>query len=383
MRIIYFNHCTGMYGASKSLFQLVKEMKEVYEVESIVITPDNGDLNSELSKIGIENYVFRYCWWVYKENYFTEEELEKKKERYNTINKKSIEEMYEFFKNKNVDIIHSNSITIDIGADLALKMNIPHIWHIRELLSEHYSLTHYCYLDEAYKKMQSMSSKVICISDIVRNRYRGKIENDKLELIYNGIEEIDYINKRNDGSRFNMIFTGVISEDKNQIELLKALNILINQKKYNDLDVYFAGNGDETYIKELKLFIKENKLDSNVKFLGYVKNVATILGQYDVGIVCSKCEAFGRTTVEYMMNELITIACNTGANKEIIDHKINGFIYEYNNFYDLSRKIEYVYNNRYILEELRRKAREKALTKFTSKVNSERIYELYKSLQKN
>ena len=53
----------------------------------------------------------------------------------------------------------------------------------------------------------------------------------------------------------------------------------------------------------------------------------------------SKNEAFGRVTVEYMLQNLAVIASDAGANSEIIENGVSGLLYRLGDVDDLARKM--------------------------------------------
>ena len=65
MEIIYVTHYTGLYGANKSLLELITKMVKEYGIKPIVITPNKGELNAELDRLNIENYSFKYYYCKY------------------------------------------------------------------------------------------------------------------------------------------------------------------------------------------------------------------------------------------------------------------------------------------------------------------------------
>ena len=50
MNVLYITHYEGLYGANKSLLEIVKNMKQNYNLNVVVITPKYGDLNEALNK---------------------------------------------------------------------------------------------------------------------------------------------------------------------------------------------------------------------------------------------------------------------------------------------------------------------------------------------
>ena len=117
----------------------------------------------------------------------------------------------------------------------------------------------------------------------------------------------------------------------------------------------------------------------NIKFNNYKSDIQNIIKDYDVGIMCSKSEAFGLVTVEYMSNKLITIVPDKGACPEIMEKEC-GFMYKYGDYQNLANIIEKIYN----METKEKKqisdnAYKRALN-FSSKSNVENVMKLYKQI---
>ena len=91
-------------------------------------------------------------------------------------------------------------------------------------------------------------------------------------------------------------------------------------------------------------------------------------------------EAFGRVTVEYMANYMPVIGVNTGGTAEIIKDKLNGFLYELNNIEELASKMEYFINNKDDIERIGKSAYKYVIEKYDMKTNTEKIYDVYKSI---
>lgn len=386
IKVAYISHYTGLYGANKSLLEVIINMKTKYGIKPIVITPGIGEFSKKLDGLNIENYSFKYYQWMNnKENNKTKSLI--KLLRYKLYNRIATIKISNLLKNKDIDLIHTNSTVIDIGANISKKIKVKHIWHLREFGEEDYNLIPYKKFNKACTFIEENSDKIICISAILRDKYKKQINNkNKWKLIYNGIRVEDYFNdilNKEYNKDFVILFTGFITKSKNQMELLKAVEIVINKKNRKDIRLYYLGDGDQDYINEMKQFCDENKLDNNVFFEGRVENIKEYIKKSHIGVICSKKEAFGRVTVEYMMGGLAVIASNTGANPEIINNNIDGVIYEFGNYEDLSCKIEELYINRSKLKSLSLNGQKKAIDKFTSDINCKNIYEIYKQVMKS
>lgn len=383
MEIIYVTHYTGLYGANKSLLELITKMVKEYGIKPIVITPNKGELNAELDRLNIENYSFKYyyCKYLKQDNIIRRIY---KYLRYKIFNQIALKKLIKKFKNDNISLIHTNSSCIDIGCKLANKLRIKHLWHIREFGEEDYGLINYTGNKRTYEYMENKSDVIIVISNILREKYLKFIQKkDKVKLIYNGVNKHDYfidISNKNFDFEFNIVLAGLICEEKNQVDLIKCIDILVNKKDLNNIKVYLLGNGNEDYVNMLKKLVRTMKLEDNIKFEGRVENVTKYIQQSHIGIITSFKEAFGRVTVEYMLGGLAVVASNTGANPELIKENFDGIMYSLGDYQQLSEKIEYLYNNREKLKEICKNGQRKAINRFTSDINCKNIYNLYKDV---
>ena len=114
---------------------------------------------------------------------------------------------------------------------------------------------------------------IVVISDVVKKALKDNfgITNNVLEIPNSvDIKKIRTMSEENIDVPNKALFTtlGRLDENKNQILLLKAANIL--KKRRNDFIIYILGDGDKR--KELENYIKENNLEENVKILGFQNN---------------------------------------------------------------------------------------------------------------
>jgi glycosyltransferase involved in cell wall biosynthesis len=232
--------------------------------------------------------------------------------------------------------------------------------------------------------MNKNTSYFIAISNAVRNNWINKgIDSSKIRTIYNGIKLDDIVQKEynhlsNKDNKFRIVFSGAITNNKGQIHLINALNLL-DDKMMKNIYVDFIGNYDFKYYEYLMTIVKKNHYSNNINFLGYCKNIRKEICKYDVGICCSKSEAFGRVTVEYMAAGIPVIGSNTGSNLELITNSV-GYLYDYNNDDSLTEVISYCYNNRNELQKKGIQAKSTVYNKYNTKINVKNIFELYCSI---
>jgi len=383
MKVLYIASGDSKYGASHSMIEMMLSMKKYYGVEPILLTRKHNHLNVLCEKQNIENYSF----WnrdIMAGSAYSNIFLNALKHTvkyllflYGGLTQKHIEQTQLDFSS--IDLIHSNHNRNDIGAYIANIYSIPHIWHLRELGVEDYRVIFYKRKCVSY--MNQHADKFIAISNCVKDAWikRG-IEESKINVIYNGIDltKFQYKKKRTD-NKVRIVMCGHIQSTKGQDQLIRALALFSH--KYDDIiDVDFYGDAYPDYHRLLLSLVSKNNLEKIVHFQGYNNQIPLKLSEYDIGIVCSKAEGFGRVTVEYMAAGLAVIASDTGANPELIDNRINGLLYQYGNINDLALKLQSLIDNPIDLERISCNGRKKAYQKYTTEQNVANIYNLYKKL---
>ncbi len=285
-----------------------------------------------------------------------------------------------FIKGNHVDIIHTNSARSDIGCFINKKYKIPHVMHIREFADADFDCISFRpnYIDIFNK----YTTKFVSISNAVKNHWIKKgVDSNKIVLVYNGIkfEDITESSDQNKRESFKMIIAGGVVPTKGQKIAIEALTYLPDPiKRGVKLDI--VGWGINEYIQELKRLVKTVGLDKNVRFVGPVNDVHKHLGDYQVGLMCSKAEGFGRVTAEYMHAKLGVIASNSGANPELIQDGENGLLFKSGDAMSLAACIERLYNDRDLLIRLSHAAKDKARRSFTQEGNAKNIAEIYKEV---
>lgn len=375
--ILFISHYSEMYGANKSMYKLILELKAKYNIIPFVLLPRQGSICSHLDEAGIEYKISHYYWWVNNETGLFQKILNVRKQ---LINAFRVRKLANLFKIKRIDLVYSNSITINIGYYISKRLNTPHIWHFRETLDA-YNFKFSLGNTFAKLLLRKGATKYIVISDFVLQYYQNQIPIEKTIKIYNGISINEEHTKKiapND-KKFHICCIGIISKDKNQVEIIEALRILKDRKKTN-IRLHLIGWSVSSYLETIQEKIEKYGLNEMVIFHGHQNDISTYLNKMDVGVICSRNEGFGRVTVEFMLHYLPVIASDSGANAELVKDRLNGLIYRIDKPEELAEKIEYLSEHRAVTEILGKTANHFAKTHFSSKQNTEKIATLISSI---
>lgn len=379
MRVLFISHTNSLDGANRSLLQLVKELRDNHNVTPIVVCPRDRQshvLTDVYAKEGIECIPVPLV-------------------KFKLVGNKSLvakmllavlfllRNLYLFYALRGVkfDLVHSNSSVIDMGAYLVLWRRVPHVWHLREFGYEDFRMQ--SVFGKRYERWIYKKCEVaIAISKAIEQKFKP-LFGTRIRLIYNGILPKDEsLSASHTNPVTTFCITGRLEPNKNQMEVLKACLLLKHESKCHFRLLVVGAGGNTAYTEELKKYVADNGLQDEVMFMGYRTDVPEILSQCNVGLTASTNEAFGRITVEYMMQNLAVIASDTGANPEIIRDGDTGMLYPSGDARQLADKMLALLQNRNLLMRIAANGKQRALECFSSVKNSDSIFNLYKTLVK-
>lgn len=383
MKILLVGNGDCTKGSAQCLIELAYMIKEYYKFDIVVINPQKNKLNDLCDTLGIKNYSLGYQEMICKRQGNTilfSFKYILKYLRYIIFNYLAIKRALHIDFSE-IDIIHSNTTAVDFGAVLAKRLNKPHIWHIREFGKEDFNF--YYFHKDLPKYINKRSDKIIAISEVVYKSWINKgIEQSKFIRLYDGV-----IGKRYENIKMCMriapairvIFCGGIIPAKGQHLLIEALGI-IDKNKLKNIQVDFYGDGREDYIYYLKKLAQTLGVLEYIEFKGYVNDISSVLQHYNLGIVCSRSEGFGRVTVEYLLSGLCVLASNSGANPELLNDGEFGILFQSQNAEDLARVLSKILDNPCIINTYSIKSKDYAIKNYTLENNIQSIVDVYNEI---
>jgi glycosyltransferase involved in cell wall biosynthesis len=200
----------------------------------------------------------------------------------------------------------------------------------------------------------------------------------KIEMVYLGCENtaINYTKIEelrdiyNIKDEFVVGIIGRIEEPKGQFLVIEAIAKL---KNLNIKALIVGHTMDEKYLVKLKQKAQDLKIDKQIIFTGFTKNVNEHMKLFDINILATSKETFGLVVIEAMINEVCVIATNSGGPLEIINDGTDGILFERNSD-DLASKIKMLYENRELKNRLATAGKEKAQKQFNKNSQLKKLY---------
>lgn len=337
MKILVVTHNNNeKSGANRSMLSLLKIWKEYYDLH-VIVNESKGRLPEILNQIGIKTSKVKYGWnCVPRRQNIVRQGVVIFREVYKYLCSLGVAKELKYkLEAEKYDLVYSNTSVINFGSILAKELGVPHVWHIREFGKEDFN-----FIPIINRKKQSDyfqdAKRLIVISNALKRQYDLITDPTKVCVVYNGFEIKPLLYNKILGltEQINILISGQLSPSKGQNQAIEAIRML--RDKYA-VRLYIAGDGDKKYIENaLNGFEKENY----IYVLGQVEDLYELRKNMHIELVCSKCEAFGRVTIEAMLHSLPVVASQTGANIELIENGKTGIFYENGNARSLAEAIE-------------------------------------------
>ena len=229
-----------------------------------------------------------------------------------------------------------------------------------------------------YKFFLKKADRVVVNSYEFKRRMKNFFSIDS-ECIYNPLNKNEIIKLSkikvskifSKNKKLKIINIGRIVDQKDQITLLKALNLI---KKKIDFEAIILGRG--ILKNSLIDYISENGLDKNIKLINFQTNPYKFLKQSEIFILTSKFEGLPNVLLEsIVLNKfIISSNCATGP-KEILLNGKGGLLFKVGDFQDLAKKIIFYSKNKKKCKKMLHKSI-KSINRFDYNRNLEKYFKL-------
>ena len=230
-------------------------------------------------------------------------------------------------------------------------------------------------------KEKDSVDKIVVISDYLREHYSDRLSKDHMSVVYNGIDADRFICYRGEKreARGTIRFLNVASmiANKGQEVILKAVKILQNEG-ISDFMVSLVGGGSKE--KDLIRYANDLGIIDKVLFCGQTDKVEEYYQNSDVFIMSSKAEAFGRVTVEAMMEGCCVIGSDSGATPELIEDGVTGLLYKCENVEDLARIMKGIILGDIDYKAIATQGQDYAIKNYSAAKNADGIYSIYQEI---
>ncbi len=330
-------------GGERYLHNVMRHLDRA-RFKPIVLLPAEGSFRQPLEELDVEVYVVEtnYGWLKQQPNWYRA--LDSIPAR--------VEQIRQLIGDTGTQLVHTNS-NIRLEGMLAANLaGIHHIYAARVDFQPELEIFQRLGLDrEVFARiMGDLSTKVLSVSDSVASTLSPPIKQEKIRVIHNGLDldTYDAILQNNDNHiRAELDLTqddilisaaGRIASDKGFDTYLASAVQVIN--KYPNAHFLIAGEVEnESFHDQLQALAKEKKIEANVHFLGFRKDIYGIYAESDIFVLSSRREGQSNALLEAMACQCAVVATRCSGVEEAVRHNETGFIVDIEDIDDMTHSI--------------------------------------------
>lgn len=317
--IVWQAHEGNLSGANIAMLEYIDVLKETYRFH--VILPHDGTMYKALAERSLPFTIIPQYGWT---GTISETPFINRIKRF-VRTRIAVKAIQQLLQKTGTAIVCTNTLVPFVAAKAAYNLGIPHVWWIHEFGEEDFGF----YIgngkiSKAYKRMQQWSKLVICNSDAVANKFKALLPAVPVHRIYQPVSWQPKVQTVITKEASYLMF-GQIAPSKGHKEVLEA--VAASAKAGISVQLHIKGPCENPdYLKSLHTYIKAHALEEYVKIETgfFVKEEE--MPKYDVLIVASRSEAFGRVIVEANKAGLRVVVKNSGGAPELVN-ETNGLLY--------------------------------------------------------
>lgn len=373
LNVLYIAHISTLYGANRSLLNLISGMSE--KVSCTVVVPSEGPLTDELRSRQIKFVIvgFKHASLAIKSPLLQLLLYIPRKISLVLSNQMAVRKLSKCLEMDRFDLIHSNSGVITLGGIIARRFRKPHVWHLREFQDVDYSLR---YIDgeKAFLKRLREADRIVAISKSIADHFQI---NQKMEVVYNGVIEEKNLISVNAEKEPYFLFCGALIPAKGIEDAIISFNQVVAIHSHVKLKV-IGGFADDAYRSTIMKLIADKRLKDSIDFIEFQPRLDLDMRRSLGLLMCSRNEGLGRVTLEAMVNRCAVIGFNNAGTAELIRHGINGFLYSSPN--QLSEYMQILIEQDNVRSCIEDKAFNFVREQFTEERYAEKVLEIYRNV---
>ncbi|MBF0673453.1 MAG: glycosyltransferase [Salinibacterium sp.] len=333
MKVVLVSHSSAvdnLGGAELTLLHLIDEWRRLRnDVEFFVIarTP-TGLLQGELDQRSVSHESIDFDSWVLP----LVREVPFQVLWTARMDSQAVARMAELIDEFAGDIVVSNTIVSPWGALAARSLGLPHVWMVHEYGDLDHGLGFRLGRDRTFEDIGILSDVVVANSEAVRNHVSQWVPSDKLAIAYPPIDLerarrlARSVSPEVPTTELRVVMVGRLAPSKGQWRLLRAMATLRTEGV--PIRATIVGGLESEDARQIVTLADTLGLSDAVDFVGETDNPFRFIAAADVGVTASDSEAFGRVTVEYLALGLPVIATDAGANPELVEHGVTGWLFD-------------------------------------------------------
>jgi glycosyltransferase involved in cell wall biosynthesis len=322
--ILFLQSSSEGYGSGKIILQVLRFYQNQGFFPVVVLT-NEGPLQNELVQMNIPVYVKNLG--ILRRKYVSPTGLINRFSK----NLKAYRFLTQLHKNYQFELVYSNTLAVVVGAYWAKRNQLPHIWHIHEILLGPRPLVRWLAV-----LLDSSTPHPIAVSQAVADHWQPFLKKSKVQVIHNGIPYESFLEAKPTlkqelglSESSNLIgMIGRINPGKGQLFFIDLADRL--SKSFPETHFVLVGDpfpGYEPILDEVKREIRDKRLETSVSYLGFREDIPAVMASLDIFVLPSVLpDSFPTVILEAMASGKPVVATRSGGASEMVVNGETGFL---------------------------------------------------------
>lgn len=339
MRVMFSNHSTApvnLGGAERSLLRLVEDWKARRpDLDAVFVTKaPEGQFIKALRERGWPFTAYRYRGWAVPSD---QPAPPAETASFATVDYEAVRAMIRDMEADRPDLVVTNTLVAPWAAFAAATLGIPHAWFVREYGDLDHGLQFQTGRASTIHDIGLLSQAVFTNSLALKSHLSDHLDADKVSVVY---PQVDAEQARRLGLErpattpfpqatpgLRITVVGRVEPGKGQHRVIDAVAEL--KRRGVTATVCFVGSWkDPGYDVALRDRARSAGVDGQVTLVGEQANPYAFISAADLCVTPSTLEAFGRTTLEYMLLGKPVVASNSGGSAELVVPGVTGALFD-------------------------------------------------------
>ena len=356
LRVVFIAHIATLGGgADDLLLELVTALSGDSAYTPLVVVPGDGELAARLRRAGVLVTEAEYGWWCSRrpsERGRTPTLAAKQAARCLERTWSSASSIATALGDFSPDLIVSNTCVVSAGALAAARMRLPHVWMAQEYGREDFGFDFFLGYGPSMRLLGASSARVVSISHALGDALQKYVKPGKIEVLHipcltpsgSALAAMDA------SSPLRLILLGRGVPGKGTDDAIRAVGIA--RRRGVDVELRLVGGTSESDLQRLRALAVSEGVAECVSVVSRLPDPIVEIDRAHVGLTCSRQEAFGRVTVEYLKRGRPVIGTRSGGTPELIEEGVTGLLYEPGNTEELANRIRLLASSRAMVWEM-------------------------------
>lgn len=369
--VLFLQSSSEGYGSGKIIIQVLRQYRKEGLTPVVVLTnagPLAHQLKAEGFTVFIQNLGILRRKYVHPAGLLNR--LRKNLKAYRFLSQ--LHQQYHF------ELVYSNTLAVIVGAYWAKRRQIPHLWHIHEILPGPAPLVKMLSL-----LLDQSTPHPIAVSQAVANYWQPLLKKSQIQVIHNGIPYEPFLNetpeaKKQIGLPTDQVLIGMIGRinpGKGQLFFLEMAHRLSG--RFEEIHFVMVGDpfhGYEPILEDLLRGIKSKGLEARVSYLGFREDIPQIMAALDVFVLPSILpDSFPTVILEAMASGKAVVATQSGGASEMVRNEETGFLIPIGDIEKGVEALEKLIRDSQLRQQFGKAGRQRVLSKFSLEAFEEKI----------